>query len=88
MKEWIITPEKELSDMEIVILLDEKFKGLVNRMHNEMTDYSHKIKEEAKVIQSEIKKNIQGVNSEWKEARFQIKDLEQKEEINIHAEQK
>ena len=38
-------------------------------------------------MQSEIKKNIQGTNSEGKETRTQIKDLEQKEEINIQQEQ-
>ena len=40
-----------------------------------------------KTIQSEIKKNVQGTNSEGKETRTQIKDLEQKEEINIQPEQ-
>ena len=34
-------------------------------------------------MQSEIKKNIQGTNSEQKETGTQINDLEQKEEINI-----
>ena len=38
-------------------------------------------------MQSEIKKNIQGTNSERKETRTQINDLEQKEEINIQLEQ-
>ena len=33
--------------------------------------------------QSEIKQNIQGTNSDIKEIRTQINDLEQKEEINI-----
>ena len=36
-----------------------------------------------KAIQSEIKKNIQGTNSEGKETRTQIKNLEQEEEVNI-----
>ena len=36
---------------------------------------------------SEIKKNIQGTNSEGKENGTQINDLEQKEEINIQQEQ-
>ena len=57
-------------------------------MLTEMIGYSHKIKEEMKAIQSEIKKNIQGTNNEGKETRTQINDLEQKEEINIHLEQK
>ena len=33
-------------------------------------------------MQSELKKNIQGTNSEGKEAGIQINDLEHKEEIN------
>ena len=40
-----------------------------------------------KTVKSEIKKNIQGTNSEGKETGSQIKDLEQKEEINIQPEQ-
>ena len=40
-----------------------------------------------KGIQSEIKKNIQGTNSEGKETRTQINNLEHKEEINIQPEQ-
>ena len=42
---------------------------------------------EAKAIQREIRKNIQGTNSERKETKIQINDLEQKEEINIQPEQ-
>ena len=38
-------------------------------------------------IQSEIKENIQGTKSVGKETGTQIYDLEQKEEINIQAEQ-
>ena len=37
-------------------------------------------------MQSEIKKNIQGINSERKETGTQINDLRQKEEINIQTE--
>ena len=44
--------------------------------------------EEMKFILSEIKKNLQGTNSEGKEARIQINDLEHKEEINIQPEKK
>ena len=40
-----------------------------------------------KAIQSEIKKNIQGTNSEGKETGTQINGLEQKEGINIQPEQ-
>ena len=52
-----------------------------------MIECGYKIKEEVKAIQSEIKKNIQGANSEGKETGTQINDLEQKEEINIQSEQ-
>ena len=38
-------------------------------------------------MQSEIKKNIQGTNSEGKETGTQINGLEQKEEVNIQPEQ-
>ena len=40
-----------------------------------------------KDTQSEIKQNSQGTNSDRKETRTQINDLEQKEEINIQPEQ-
>ena len=53
-----------------------EFKTLVIRMLTEMIEYSHKIKEEVKAIQNEIKKNIQGTNSEGKETGTQINDLE------------
>ena len=39
-----------------------------------------------KATQSKIKENIQGANSEGKETGTQIKNLEQKEEINIQPE--
>ena len=45
------------------------------------------MKEEMKAIQSEIKENIQGTNSEGKETGTQINNLAQKEEINIQLEQ-
>ena len=38
-------------------------------------------------MQSEIKKNLQGTNSEGKETGTQINALEQKEEINIQPEE-
>ena len=37
-------------------------------------------------MQSEIKKNTQGTNSEARETRTQINGLDQKEEINIQPE--
>ena len=45
------------------------------------------MKEERKATQSELKQNIQGTNSEGKETETQIKNLEQKEEINIQLKQ-
>ena len=83
MKEQIKTPEKELSNEELHNLLDAEFKTLVVRMLTEITEFGHKMK----AIQSEIKENIQGTNSEEKETRTQINNLEQKEEINIQLEQ-
>ena len=41
-----------------------------------------------KVTLSGIKRNLQGTNSDRKEAGIQINDLEQKEEMNIQPEQK
>ena len=55
MKEQIKTPEKELSNEKIANLPDAEFKTLVIRMLTEITEYEHKIKEELKAIQSEIK---------------------------------
>ena len=52
-----------------------------------MVEYGHKIEEEVKAMQSEIKENVQGANSEGKETRTQINDLDQKEEVNIQPEQ-
>ena len=52
-----------------------------------MLEYGHKIEEKVKTMLSEIKENVQGTNSDRKETRTQIKDLEQKEEINIQLEQ-
>ena len=52
-------------------------------MLTELTELSQKMK----AIQSEIKENVQGTNSEGKETGTQINDLEQKEELNIQLEQ-
>ena len=56
-------------------------------MLTEMVGYGCKIEKKVKTMQSEIKKNIQGANSEGKETRTQINDLEQKEEINSQPKQ-
>ena len=52
----------------------------------EMIEYGHKIEEEVKNMQSEIKKIIQGTNSEGKETWTQINNWEQKKDINIKPE--
>ena len=52
-----------------------------------MVEYGHKTEEGVKAMQSEIKKNMQGTNSEGREPGTQINGLEQKEEINIQLEQ-
>ena len=68
MKEQIKTPEKKkVSDKEIDNLSDAEFKTLVIRTVTEIIEYSHKIEEEVKAMQSEIKENVQGANSDRKE---------------------
>ena len=52
-----------------------------------MFEYGCKIEEKVKAMQSEIKENVQGTNCDGKETRAQIKNLVQKEEINIQLEQ-
>ena len=76
MKEQSKTLEKELSDKNIDNLSDAGFKTLVIRMLTELVEYGFKIVEKMKAMQSEIKKNIQGINSEGKETRIQVNDLE------------
>ena len=62
MKEQIKTPKIELSDEEIASLSDAEFKTLVIRMLTEMVEYGHKMEEEVKAMQSEMKENVQGTN--------------------------
>ena len=52
-----------------------------------MVEYGHKIQEKVKAMESKIKENVQGTNSDGKATRTQINDLEQKEEIYIRLEQ-
>ena len=87
MKKQIKAPKIELSNEEIANLSDAEFKTLVIRMLTETIEYGCKIEEKVKVIQSEIKKNIQGTNSDGKETETQINDLDQEEEINFQPEQ-
>ena len=55
-------------------------------MLTEMVEYGREIEEKVKAMQSEIKENVQGINSDGKETGTQIKALDQKEEINIQPE--
>ena len=48
-----------------------------------MIQYGCKIEEEVNAMQSEIRKNVQGTNSEGKQTGTQINDLEQNEEIRV-----
>ena len=56
-------------------------------MLTEMVEFGHKIEDEVKAMQSEIKEHAQGTNSEGRETRVQINGLDQKEDINIQSEQ-
>ena len=56
-------------------------------MLTEMVEYGCKSEEKVKAMQSEIKENVQGTNSEGKETGTHINSLEQKEEISIQPEQ-
>ena len=52
-----------------------------------MVEYGRKLDEKLKAMLSEMKRNVQGVNSDGKETKTQINNLEQKEKINIQPEQ-
>ena len=75
-KDWIKIREKVLSNEKTANLSDAEFKTLVIRTVTEIIEYSHKIEEEVKAMQSEIKKNKQGTNSEGKETKTPINGLD------------
>ena len=52
-----------------------------------MVEYGHKLEENVKAMQREIKESVQGTNSDGEETGTQITGLDQKEEINIQPEQ-
>ena len=85
MKRQIKAPEKiQLSDEEIASLSDAQFKILIIRMLTELVEYGCKLEEKMKAMQSEIKENVQGTNSDKKESGIRINSLDQKDEISIH----
>ena len=55
-------------------------------MLTELVEYGCKMDEVVKTMQSKIKENIQGTNSDGKETRTQINGVDQKEERNIQPE--
>ena len=60
MKEQNKAPEKiQLSNEKLANLSDAEFKTLISRILTEMVECGHKIEEEVKAMQSEIKQNIQ-----------------------------
>ena len=79
-KEQIKVPEHvQLSDdEELADLSDAEFKTMVSKILTELVEYGHKIQEEVKAIQSGIKENVQGTNSEGKETGTQVNGLDQK----------
>ena len=79
---------KNTTKQWIANLSDAQFKTLVIRLFAELAEYGCKLKEKMKAMLREIKKNVQGTNSDRKETETQIKGLWQKEEINIEPEQK
>ena len=84
MKEPFKAPGKiQQSDEEITNLSDTQFTTLVIRMLQELSGYFNSIKKTQaamKVALCEIKKNLQGTNSDRKETRTQISGMHQKEE--------
>ena len=72
MKEQIKAPKIDLSDEGIASLSDAEFKTLVIRKLTESDEYSSKIEEKVKTMQSEIKKNIQGTSHEGKQSGTDI----------------
>ena len=74
-KEQIKAPKIELNYEEIANLPDAQFKTLVIRMLTELIELGHKIEEKVKAVQSEIKENALGTNSDGKETGTQINGL-------------
>ena len=80
MKEQSKAPEKiQLSNKEIANLSDAQFKTLlIIRMLIELVEFGHNLDEKMKAMLRETKENVQGTNSDGKETRTQINDLEEK----------
>ena len=88
MKEQIKAPEIiQLSSEQIANLLDAQLKTLVIGTLTELVKFGCKLDEKMKAMLRETKENVQGTNSDAKETRTQINNLDQKEEINSQPEQ-
>ena len=90
MKEQNKTPEKELNKMEKSNLSDAYFKTQVFIMLQELIGYVNSIKKtqaKMKVALSEIRKNLQKINSGWNGAKNQNNDLKHMEGKSIQSEQ-
>ena len=77
MKEQIKAPKTKLSHKEIANPSGTQFKTLVIRMLTEMVEYGHKMEAKVKAMQSEMKRYVQGTNSDGKETGTQINGLDQ-----------
>ena len=87
MKEQIKAREKiQLSNEEIANLSDAQLKTLVTRKVTELVEFGHKLHEKMKAMLRETKENVQGTNSNVKEAGTQINGVDQKEESHIQPE--
>ena len=76
-----------ISNEERANLSGAQFKTLVIRMLTEWVEFSCKLDEKMKGMLCKIKENVQGTNSDGKEAGTQINGMGQKEERNIQPEQ-
>ena len=87
MKEQIKAPEKiQLSNEEISNVSGAQFKTMVIRKLTELVEFGCKLDEKMKAMLRETKENVQGTNSDGKETRTQINNVDQKEERNIQPE--
>ena len=87
MKEQINSPEKNTTKWQ----RDSQpirctVQNTGNQDAHKIVEYGHKIEEKIKAMQTEIKKNVQGTNSDGKETGTQINGVDQKEESNIQPE--
>ena len=79
MKEQIKAPEIiQQSSKYIANLSDAQFKTLVIRMLTELVESGRKLDEKNKAMLRETKENVQGTNSDGKEAGTQINGVDQK----------